>query len=151
VDLLLAIGGKDPKFLLTGKTLTDQGLTVTGMLLEGWTEEQLRHVIAGRPLPEEVKASVGAIVARRLRDAITGGPPASAPRLPSQAAERSVKGPATPTPPQWVDQHLVDMSREKNECIGDDGFCGKPRRPGWEYCWPCSAIYGVGNSAASLT
>ncbi|MER5277777.1 helix-turn-helix domain-containing protein [Streptomyces sp. NPDC002809] len=103
VDLLLAIGAASPQFLLTGKTLRDQGLTVTGMLLEGWTEEQLRHVVAGRPLPEQVKTSVGAIVARRLRDAIASPPPATAPRLPSQAASSSPKAAEeTWTPPSWT-------------------------------------------------
>ncbi|MEV8101100.1 hypothetical protein [Streptomyces sp. NPDC088135] len=150
VDLLLAIGGKDPKFLLTGKTLTDQGLTVTGMLLEGWTEEQLRHVIAGRPLPDQVTTSVGAIVARRLRDAIASPLPASAPTLPAQAAGSHKAAEETWTPPSWTDQQAIDSSREKGECDGDDGFCGKPRRPGSSYCWGCSAIYGVGSSVSTL-
>ncbi|WP_098007880.1 hypothetical protein [Streptomyces sp. sk226] len=143
VELLLAVGAEKPPFLLTGKTLRDQGLTVTGMLLEGWTEQQLRQVVAGRPLPDEVKTTVGAIVARRLRDAIAGGPPSSAAKLPSQATERRTDGPATPTPPQWVDQSVVDAQRISQECVGDDGSCGRPVRPGSSYCWSCSAIYGV--------
>ncbi|WP_405499689.1 helix-turn-helix domain-containing protein [Streptomyces anulatus] len=141
-DLLLAVAAEDPSFLLTGKTLTDQGLTVTGMLLEGWTEQHLRQVVAGRPLPDEVKTTVGAIVARRLRDAIASGPPSSAPRLPLQP-ERHAEGPATPTPPQWVDQHAVDVQRVNQECDGEDGICGRPVRPGSAYCWECSAVYGV--------
>jgi hypothetical protein len=123
VDLLLAVGGQDPKFLLTGKTLTDQGLTVTGMLLEGWTEDQLRHVIAGRPLPDQVTASVGAIVARRLRDAIASPPPASIPRLPSQAALGSHKdAEETPSPSRWsagqgLDAAAVTLHQVKcSEC-----------------------------------
>jgi hypothetical protein len=150
VDLLLAIGGKSPEFLLTGKTLTDQGLKVTGMLLEGWTEEQLRHVVAGRPLPENVTATVGAIVARRLRDAIAAGPPSSAARLPSQGLGGRPEGPGTWTPPQWVDQAALDAAREENECNGDDGFCGKDRRPGSEFCWEHSSVYGVGSAANSV-
>ncbi|WP_239085905.1 hypothetical protein [Streptomyces parvus] len=146
VELLLAVGAEKPTFLLTGKTLRDQGLTVTGMLLEGWTGQQLRQVVAGRPLPDEVKTTVGAIVARRLRDAIAGGPPSSAPKLPSQATERRTEGPATPSPAQWVDQSIVDAQRVSQECVGDDGFCGRPVRPGSPYCWPCSAIYGVNGS-----
>ncbi|MET9053268.1 helix-turn-helix domain-containing protein [Streptomyces bacillaris] len=144
VELLLAVGAEKPAFLLTGKTLRDQGLMVTGMLLEGWTEQQLRQVVAGRPLPDEVKTTVGAIVARRLRDAIAGGPPSSAPKLPSQAAESRAEGPATPSPAQWVDQSIVDAQRVSQECVGDDGCCGRPVRPGSPYCWPCSANYGVG-------
>ena len=151
VDLLLTVGAKDPQFLLTGKTLTDQGLTVTGMLLEGWTEEQLRHVIAGRPLPDQVKASVGAIVARRLRDAIAGPPPASAVSLPSQPAGPYKAAEETWTPASWTDQQAVDSSREIAECDGEDGLCGRPVRPGSPFCWDCSAIYGVGSTAASLS
>lgn len=145
VDLLLAIGAKNPKFLLTGKTLHDQGLTVTGMLIEGWTEDQLRHVIAGRPLPDEVTTSVGAIVARRLRDAIAGPPPASVPKLPSQAASGPYGAAEdTWTPPSWTDQQAIDSSRKSAECDGEDGLCGRPVRPGSAFCWDCSAIYGVG-------
>ncbi|MEU6017002.1 helix-turn-helix domain-containing protein [Streptomyces sp. NPDC047515] len=153
VDLLLAIGANSPQFLLTGKTLTDQGLTVTGMLIEGWTEDQLRHVIAGRPLPDEVKTSVGAIVARRLRDAIASPPPSTVPKLPAQAEDPF--GPSrgteeTWTPPPWTDQQAIDAAREKNECDGKNGSCGKPRRPGSSFCWECSSVYRVGSSASAL-
>lgn len=111
VDLLLAIGAKDPKFLLTGKTLTDQGLTVTGMLLEGWTEDQLRYVITGRPLPEQVKTTVGAIVACRLREAITGPSPASARKLPAQTASGShEETEGTWTPPSWTGSQGLDAA-----------------------------------------
>jgi hypothetical protein len=75
VDLLMAIGAEKPEFLLTGKTLQDQGLTVAGMLLEGWTPEQLRQVIAGRPLPDQITTTVGAIVSGRIRQALSGPVP----------------------------------------------------------------------------
>lgn len=75
VDLLLAIGNDQPEFLLTGKPLVDQGRAVAGMLLEGWTPEQLRQVIAGRPLPEQITTTVGGIVAGRLRQALAGPVP----------------------------------------------------------------------------
>lgn len=75
VDLLSAIGAEQPKFLLTGQALQDQGMVVAGMLLEGWTPEQLRQVIAGRPLPDEITATVGAIVSARLRQALSGPVP----------------------------------------------------------------------------
>ncbi|TXS63826.1 hypothetical protein [Streptomyces sp. sk2.1] len=146
VNLLLAIGAENPKFLLTGKTLTDQGLTVTGMLLEGWTEEQLRHVVAGRALPEQVKTTVGAIVARRLRDAIVGPPPSMVPKLPAQAAEPfgTARGSEeTWTPPGWTDQAAIDLQRVSVECNGEDGMCGRPVRPGSSFCWECSAVYGI--------
>jgi len=75
VDLLLAIGAEKPEFLLTGKTLQDQGLTVAGMLLDGWTPEQLRQVIAGRPLPDQITTTVGAVVSGRIRQALSGPVP----------------------------------------------------------------------------
>jgi hypothetical protein len=75
VDLLVAIGAEKPEFLLTGKTLQDQGMAVAGMLLEGWTPEQLRQVIAGRPLPDQITTTVGAIVSSRLRQALAGPVP----------------------------------------------------------------------------
>ncbi|MFF0009618.1 helix-turn-helix domain-containing protein [Streptomyces tibetensis] len=75
VDLLLAIGAEKPEFLLTGKPLRDQGLVVAGMLLEGWTPEQLRQVIAGRNLPDEITTTVGSIVSGRLRQALAGPVP----------------------------------------------------------------------------
>ncbi|MEU5560990.1 helix-turn-helix domain-containing protein [Streptomyces globisporus] len=143
VELLLAIGARDPRFLLTGRTLRDQGLMVTGMLLEGWAPRHLEQVIAGRPLPQPVTASVGAIVARRLRDASRGPAPSTArfPVGPEQDAteplhthrEREV----------WVDQHRVDRYREESECDGKDGMCGRPRRPGSTLCWECSSAIGA--------
>lgn len=75
VDLLLAIGAEQPEFLLTGRTLEDQGRTVAGMLLEGWTPEQLRQVIAGRKLPDQIQTTVGAVVSGRLRQALSGPVP----------------------------------------------------------------------------
>jgi hypothetical protein len=75
VDLLLTIGAQQPEFLLTGKTLQDQGRVVAGMLLDGWTQEQMRQVIAGRPLPERITTTVGAIVSTRIRQALTGPAP----------------------------------------------------------------------------
>lgn len=75
VDLLLAIGAENPKFLLTGQTLKDQGLAVAGMLDAGWTPEQMRQVIAGRALPDEITTTVGAIVSGRIRQALSGPVP----------------------------------------------------------------------------
>lgn len=75
VDLLLAVGAEKPEFLLTGKTLADQGIVVAGMLLEGWTPAQLRQVIAGRPLPDQITTTVGAVISGRLRQALAGPVP----------------------------------------------------------------------------
>lgn len=141
VALLLAIGSEQPAFLLTGTTLRDQGLTVAGMLLQGWTPEQLRQIIAGRSLPKEMRRTVGAIVAARLRDALATPPPASVPYLPAQAAGDD----ETFVPDTWsaAQGESVPIG---DECEGHDGSCGRPLAPGRDRCWVClreSAITGV--------
>ncbi|MFH9967678.1 hypothetical protein ACH4PR_41005 [Streptomyces mirabilis] len=73
--LLLELGAARPELLLTGQALTDQGRVVTVMLESGWSREQLRHVIAARPLPDPVRTTVGAIIAARLRAAQAYPPP----------------------------------------------------------------------------
>lgn len=94
VDLLLSIGAEKPEFLLTGKTLRDQGLVVAGMLLEGWTPEQLRQVIAGRPLPDQITTTVGAIVSGRLKQALMSPPPGDASmQAPTPARKTSASPP----------------------------------------------------------
>ncbi|WP_405562768.1 hypothetical protein OG418_00460 [Streptomyces phaeochromogenes] len=77
IQLLLEIGASRPELLLTGKVLTDQGRVATVMLESGWSSEQLRHVITGRPLPQPVHTTVGAIIAARLRAAQAYPPPAT--------------------------------------------------------------------------
>jgi hypothetical protein len=72
VALLLTIGRELPAFLLTGKTLADQGAMVTGLLKAGWTNRQLREVIT-RPLPPDTR-SLGAVISRRLSDAAASTP-----------------------------------------------------------------------------
>jgi hypothetical protein len=78
IRLLLDLGAARPELLLTGQALTDQGRVVTVMLETGWNAEQLRHVIADRPLPHPVRTTVGAIIAARLRAAQAYPPPAIA-------------------------------------------------------------------------
>ncbi|WP_055694243.1 helix-turn-helix domain-containing protein [Streptomyces prasinopilosus] len=132
VDLLSAIGAEKPEFLLTGKTLQDQGMAVAGMLLEGWTPEQLRQVIAGRPLPDQITTTVGAIVSSRLKQALAGPVPHSA-----QAAwEPFSKRAETPTPDAWT-ADTVAPHKHAGECEGDDGLCGRPTEPGAAYCPRC--------------
>ncbi|MEV5645071.1 hypothetical protein AB0L67_33845 [Streptomyces flaveolus] len=138
IRLLLEIGAAQPQLLLTGKTLTDQGRVVTVMLESGWTSTQLRHVIAGRPLPAPVRTSVGAIIAARLRAAQAYPPPATLtsrpggvlddePPVPS-TPERSSTAPATRT----VTEALT--YRALVECAG----CGVPgTAPGEDLCPAC--------------
>lgn len=132
VDLLSAIGAQQPEFLLTGKTLQDQGMAVAGMLLAGWTREQLRQVIAGRPLPDPVRTTVGAIVARRLRDALAG----PAPHVAQFKSDRDPKDKPTPTPSAWTADTVVPHARP-GECQADGGLCGRPTKPGEELCHQC--------------
>lgn len=74
-------------------------MAVAGMLMEGWTREQLRQVIAGRPLPDNIHKTVGAVIARRLRDALTGPPP----YVGQQFKEDPLpKDKPTPTPNAWT-------------------------------------------------
>lgn len=129
VDLLLAIGAEKPEFLLTGKTLRDQGLTVAGMLLEGWTPEQLRQVIAGRPLPDQISTTVGAIVSGRLKQALSGPVPHSG----RQAWEPFTRRDVTPTPDAYTAETVLPHKRV-GECDADDGLCGFPTEPGKPFC-----------------
>lgn len=137
VEMLLAIGADQPEFLLTGQTLRDQGLMVTGLLEEGWTAQQLRQVISGRPLPQPIRTSVGAVVSRRLRDAVAGPAPRSVPRLPEQSAYGAQQDDApTPTPDTWNSAQHVNVARS-GECNGNKGMCGLPTVPGYDQCAKC--------------
>ncbi|MEU1084271.1 hypothetical protein ABZ368_29240 [Streptomyces sp. NPDC005908] len=140
IQLLLEIGAAQPELLLTGKALTDQGRVVTVMLESGWTSTQLRHVIAGRPLPAPVRTSVGAIIAARLRAAQAYPPPATLTsphhsddipddeRPVPSTPERSSTGPAART----VTEALT--YRALVECAG----CGVPgTAPGEDLCPAC--------------
>ncbi|MEU1264569.1 hypothetical protein ABZ473_21240 [Streptomyces cellulosae] len=151
IQLLLEIGAVQPELLLTGKALTDQGRVVTVMLESGWTSTQLRHVIAGRPLPAPVRTSVGAIIAARLRAAQAYPPPATLTHPyhhdgvlddeppAAETPERTSTGPAART----VTEALT--YRALVECAG----CGVPgTAPGEDLCpacldWPlCSTCPG---------
>lgn len=121
VDLLLGIGAEKPEFLLTGKTLRDQGMAVAGMLLEGWTPEQLRQVIAGRPLPDQITTTVGGVVAGRLRQACAAPPPGT---VSSQTPTPTKKAPAGP--PDGIPRGDCGECGAKIRLIGkalDDGLC----------------------------
>jgi hypothetical protein len=132
VDLLLAIGAQQPEFLLTGQTLQDQGMAVAGMLMQGWTREQVRQVVAGRPLPDPIRTTVGAVVARRLRDALAG----PAPHVGQFKADWVPKDTPTPTPAPWNVETVAPHARP-GECEGKDGMCGRPTDPGDAFCRHC--------------
>ncbi|WP_435216386.1 hypothetical protein [Streptomyces sp. bgisy034] len=135
IRLLLSIGAAHPELLLAGRALTDQGRVATVMLEAGWSTEQLRHVIADRPLPHPVRTTVGAIVAARLRAAQAYPPPAAAASHPNEFV------PDNPTPSPRTratgTAHTVAQAiayRALTECAG----CGVPgTAPGEDLCPAC--------------
>ncbi len=135
IRLLLSIGAARPELLLAGQALTDQGRVVTVMLESGWSAEQLRHVIAGRPLPHRVRTTVGAIVAARLRTAQAYPPPAVAAVHPGAF----VPDDSTPSPRVSAtgSERTVARAlayRALTECAG----CGRPgTAPGEDLCPAC--------------
>ena len=132
IELLLELGAARPELLLTGQALTDQGRVVTVMLESGWSREQLRYVIAARPLPHPVRTTVGAIIAARLRAAQAYPPPAI-------AADRHETPAWDVPPPQSTSSAARSVSealtyRALVECAG----CGVPgTAPGEDLCPAC--------------
>ncbi|WAZ26941.1 helix-turn-helix domain-containing protein [Streptomyces cinnabarinus] len=143
IRLLLGLGAARPELLLTGQALTDQGRVVRVMLESGWSAEQLRYVIAARPLPNPVRTTVGAIVAARLRAAQAYPPPA---RAAGDHGQLVGEGP----PPQPVTGSAAARTvsealtyRAFTECAG----CGGPATArgedlcpaclGWPLCNTC--------------
>ncbi|MGX1487772.1 hypothetical protein [Streptomyces tendae] len=137
IRLLLDIGASRPELLLTGPALTDQGRVATVMLQAGWSPEQLRHVITGRPLPHLVRTSIGAIIAARLRAAQAYPPPATAAvrheTVPPDERIVAATGPRSTTA---ADRSVSDALtyRALVECTG----CGVPATaPGEDLCPSC--------------
>ncbi|MFI8301491.1 hypothetical protein ACIGCZ_36910 [Streptomyces nigra] len=139
IRLLLDIGASRPELLLTGPALTDQGRVATVMLQAGWSPEQLRHVITGRPLPNPVRTSVGAIIAARLRAAQAYPPPATvtaAVRHETVPPDERFAAAAGPRSTTAVDRSVSDALtyRALVECTG----CGVPATaPGEDLCPSC--------------
>ncbi|MGW7570778.1 hypothetical protein ACWGJV_31475 [Streptomyces tendae] len=133
IRLLLAISAQRPELLLTDRVLAEQGHTVTAMLDAGWTREQLRHVISGRPLPSPVRTTVGAIIAARLRAAQAYPPPAAvADHHDTSAWEDPPPHATTSSAARTVSEALT--YRALVECAG----CGVPgTAPGEDLCPTC--------------
>ncbi|WP_405576186.1 hypothetical protein [Streptomyces sp. NBC_01092] len=135
IRLLLSIGAARPELLLTGQALTNQGRVVTVMLETGWSPEQLRQVIAGRPLPHPVRTTVGAIVAARLRAAQAYPPPAVA------AAHRNEPVPDDSMPLPTT--HSAGSARTVSQALtyralAECASCGHPgTAPGEDLCPAC--------------
>lgn len=123
IQLLLEIGAHRPELLLTGKALTDQGRVASVMMDVGWSREQLRHVITGRPLPHPVRTTVGAIIAARLRAAQAYPPPTT-------TVDNHTGRPSTGFAARTVPEALT--YRALVECAG----CGVPATAPGEDCCP---------------
>lgn len=145
MQLLLAVGAEDERYLLTGLPLLHQSLMADGMLEEGWTPPQIRHVVCGHPLPDVVTTSVGAIISARLRTAARTGPPASAPPIPAQTAPPPNRHDGAGERPSTRSLNEAVDHRPAAECT-ECGAAGPV--PGTELCptclgWPkCPACTG---------
>jgi hypothetical protein len=100
------------------------------MLVTGWTPKQIRQVIAGRKLPDQITTTVGAVVAGRLRQALSSPPPSSAS---SFDGWRPKEERPTPTPAAWSAE-TVAPRKGSGECEGNYGMCGRPTDPGSLLC-----------------
>ncbi|MFF7452539.1 MULTISPECIES: hypothetical protein [unclassified Streptomyces] len=133
IQLLLELAAARPELLLTGQALTDQGRVVTVMMEAGWSREQLQHVITGRPLPQPVRTSVGAIIAARLRAAQAYPPPAFAADHHDEPAWDDLPPPATNSAAARTVSEALTY-RALVECAG----CGRPATaPGEDLCPAC--------------
>lgn len=137
VLLLAEIGAWHPEYLVTGQTLADQGLVVTGMLAAGWKPASIRQVITGRPLPVPMTHTVGAIISARLRQAAAGpapSPTASWGAVPAQGgpADSPVDHSSTAVAGRTVAEALEHRARY--ECAE----CGRPPAPGMDLCGACA-------------
>ncbi|MFI8093781.1 hypothetical protein ACIF9R_36680 [Streptomyces sp. NPDC086080] len=126
---LQELGSKHPRLMITGKPLRDQGLVVDELFSLGWKDEVLWELLT-RPLPEPLRKSVSAIIAKRLRDALES--PLPGPR-------RTPESETTPTPRRHTaGAHAV--IRRRYECEGQDGMCGLPVDVQGDLCTTCSRV-----------
>ncbi|MEV7659873.1 hypothetical protein AB0O39_37660 [Streptomyces anulatus] len=179
VDLLLAIGAAHPKLVLTGPTLRDQGLMVTGLLDAGWPMPVLWEVIA-RPLPVPLRTTVGGVISGRLKVAASmpvPGSAAGAAVVPHQAPgpdrtapgeERRWDDGPTPTATPYAElERQQDQIRRGVDlhpgCEADDGLCPTlavvgetlcPLHLGWPLCpgldgYTCTVRTRTGDQCAT--
>ncbi|MFC8277804.1 helix-turn-helix domain-containing protein [Streptomyces sp. NPDC057271] len=150
VEVLRAIAAEAPQWSIThAETLRDQGLIVTGMLASGFTAQEIRHALLARPLPQPLRTTVGAIVARRLRDLLAVGPAAGVRPIPAQQTgeydpvrQEPEDQDETPVPASWADQRAqleaeVSGVGRHRPCAGDEGMCPRLALPGMDLCSVC--------------
>jgi hypothetical protein len=153
VQVLRAVAAEAPEWTIThAESLRDQGLVASGMLLEGFTPQEIRHALLSKPLPQPVRATVGAVVGRRLRDLIAAGPAAGVGPIPVQqrfdgydlalGRPESRSGDETWAPPSWAEQRAqletaVSGHHKHRPCAGDQDLCPNLALPGSDLCAVC--------------
>jgi hypothetical protein len=153
VQVLRAVAAEAPEWTIThAESLRDQGLLVSGMLLKGFTPQEIRHALLSKPLPHPVRTTVGALVGRRLRDLLAAGPAAAVRPIPMQQRSDGYDlalgwpepqaGDETWAPPSWAEQRAQLESavsgRDKHRpCAGDRELCPNLALPGSDLCAVC--------------
>ncbi|MGW8357672.1 hypothetical protein [Streptomyces wedmorensis] len=150
VEVLRAIAAEAPQWSIAhAETLRDQGLVATGMLETGFTAQEIRHALLSRALPQPLRATVGAIVGRRLRDLIAVGPAAGVRPIPAQQVsgynpvrQEPEDRDETPVPAALADKRaqleaeVAGVGRHR-PCAGDDGLCPRLALSGMDLCAVC--------------
>ncbi|NML55210.1 hypothetical protein HHL19_35200 [Streptomyces sp. R302] len=129
VTFLQQLGTADPRLMITGKPLRDQGSVVEALFALGWPERIVWEVLQ-RPLPQPLRKDPSAIIAKRLRDMLEA--PVPVPRQMTQDGEMWEEDRPTPTPRQYRSGDSVLGARY--ECDGDEGLCGRPVAVQGEWC-----------------
>lgn len=129
VRFLQALGNQNPRLMITGKPLRDQGAVVDELFTRGWKDEVLWELLT-RPLPEPLRKDVSAVIAKRLRDALDS--PLPSPRRAAESEE-------TPTPRRYT-AGADPVVRRRYECDGRGGMCGVPVEAQGDLCPECSRI-----------
>ncbi|MFE7779298.1 hypothetical protein ACFU5O_36640 [Streptomyces sp. NPDC057445] len=148
VQVLRAIAAECPQWTIThAETLRDQGLVATGMLASGFTPQEIRHALLSRPLPDRMTHTVGAVVARRLRDLLAAGPASTVPAIPAQQATAGEPGSDDRggQPKSWAEKRArlaaeVAGQGRHRPCTGDGGFCPRLALPDSDLCGPCQGV-----------
>ncbi|MFE2601702.1 hypothetical protein ACFXCZ_35410 [Streptomyces sp. NPDC059396] len=150
VEVLRAVAAEAAEWTVTGDTLRDQGLVVTGMLAAGFTAQEVRHALLSRPLPDKLTHTVGAVIGRRLRDLLAAGPAGAVQPIPEQTARARRGGPddgpktdlSTAAGVSWAERQRQLSAATSGlapvrDCAGDDGMCHRLAVPGEEFCATC--------------
>ncbi|MEV4442794.1 hypothetical protein AB0K09_28035 [Streptomyces sp. NPDC049577] len=148
VEVLRAIAAEAPEWTIThAGSLADQGQMVTGLLLEGYTPQEVRHALLSRPLPRPLDRTVGAVVSRRLRDLLEAGPASGVRPIPAQRPESvdrrgwPEQEAPTPTPPSFAERqaqlHAAVSGQDRHRLCEGDPDCPRLALPGLDRCAVC--------------